>query len=289
MLVHNSNADSGTTQASSWPRELTVTALDLRHNPICPNATTSVYEEHCSGFLHVFATTCKRWGCAYCSRKKIQQLAIWTAAAAPNRLLTLTIDPAFDLSPKAAWLRTAHQVPELIRKLRLKFGPVEYLRVTELHKSGYPHYHLLVRSGYLPHQVVKDVWSTLTGATIVDLRAVEKAFSAYWYLTKYLSKMKRKTWTERHVSFSRKFVPAEVKQKPPKMNLLLQYRSDDHPYRWLADHRWHLVVTMESPHHFRTENVQQEAPCDLTNWELGIPAEPRRSAPQQQEMVTDED
>jgi hypothetical protein len=89
----------------------------------------------------------------------------------------------------------------------VKYGEVEYLRVTEVTKKGWPHYHLLLRSGFLPHKVVKTLWAELTGATIVDLRQVKKSFSAYQYLVKYLSKLHRLEWTERHVSVSKNFAP----------------------------------------------------------------------------------
>ena len=157
---------------------------------------------------------CKKWSCPSCARAKIRRLAALTLLAQPNRLLTLTIDPAKHANPRDAFLTTSAQVSELVRVLRKRFGPVEYLRVTEVTKQGWPHYHLLVRSAFLPHEVVKREWQKLTGAYIVDLRKVTKTFSAYTYLVKYLAKMHKLDWTDRHVSTSKAFFPAAATSAP---------------------------------------------------------------------------
>jgi hypothetical protein len=123
-----------------------------------------------------------------------------------------------------------------MKSLRKKFGEIEYLRITEITRRGWPHYHLLIRSAYLPHPVVKQRWTELTRATIVDLRQVQKTFSAYWYLTKYLSKLHSLGWSDRHVSFSARFFPPQ----PPPPPLPFQYDKPSveaiHPVTFLARH-----------------------------------------------------
>jgi hypothetical protein len=166
---------------------------------------------------------------------KIKRLAILCKMAAPNRLLTLTVNPAHYTSPRNAFDLTAGLVPELIRSLRKRFGEIEYLRVTELHKSGYPHYHMLVRSGFLPHACVKAAWDRLTNNQIVDLRQVDGTFQSYTYLTKYLSKMHRIEWTDRHVSYSRHFFPAGSMVKKPATDLANGKLFQQHPFVWLSE------------------------------------------------------
>ncbi len=176
---------------------------------VCPYAQTLTaysYELHADVLL---VLTCRRWSCPTCCKTKIRKLALGVRAAKPNRLLTLTVDPSLHADPKASWNATRKKVPVLVRSLRQNFGEVEYLRVTEITKRGWPHYHLLVRSGFLPHPVVKKYWNQLTGAKIVDLRQVKRSFEAYTYLVKYLSKLHKLEWTERHVSVSRNFIPPD--------------------------------------------------------------------------------
>jgi hypothetical protein len=288
VTTDNSTVFPAKPQSPKYPFHLLIAPADLRHNPICPSASTTVFDQEDQAAYHVFCTVCKRWGCAYCSRNKIRQLAVRTAAAEPNRLLTLTVDPALYTGPKDAWEKTAPKVSELFKVLRTRFGSCEYLRVTEVHKSGFPHYHLLVRSGYLPQRVVSDTWASLTGAKIVDLRAVDKKWSSYWYLTKYLANLKDKAWTERHVSYTRKFFPKEVTTFEKNDSLTLRERSAIHPYRWMTDHALEITAVVLSAHHFVLSFEHEHHADHVTNWQLGIPAEPKKDAPVQRRMISEE-
>ena len=200
----------------------------------CWNAQTLEAYSESLGRTVWMLVPCNQWSCKQCSCHKIKALAARTNEAKPNRLLTLTIDPSLWENPRASFDGTRRQVPELFRRLRLKFGEVQYLRVTELTAKGWPHYHLLVRSPYIPHSVVKLFWSELTGATIVDLRQVKSKFQTYIYLVKYLSKMHNLGWTNRHVSTSRKFFPpqAEKEKDPYKLRekTLIQQRPGNYLY-----------------------------------------------------------
>lgn len=193
-------------------------ALAFRYLGVCPHSQTLIAYSLTFQATVLFALPCRTWSCRVCAETKIKAMAIAVQLAAPNRLLTLTVDPALYLSRKEAWEKTRKCVPILIRRLRKKFGEIEYLRVTEVTKAGWPHYHLLVRSSFLPHSVVKAYWSELTGARIVDLRQVTKSFSAYKYLVKYLSKLHKLEWTERHVSMSRGFAPKKKWEPEIELN-----------------------------------------------------------------------
>ncbi len=229
----------------------------------CPRAQTLQAYSLTFGCECLLTLPCKTWGCRVCSVQKIKALSLAVQAAKPNRLLTLTIDPALHLSPAEAWKTTRKKVPLLVRKLRTKFGEVEYLRVTEVTKAGWPHYHLLVRSGYLPHSVVKSIWSEMTGARIVDLRQVLKSFSAYKYLVKYLSKLHKLEWTERHVSLSRGFAPKSAYDPEIKLDLAEKSFVNEHPSSVLArDYHGYwakrltnnvLLITPEEPIHVRND------------------------------------
>lgn len=213
-----------------------VSAPAFAYFGVCPYAQTlSAYSlTHSAQVL--FCLPCKRWSCRVCSQAKITKLAHSVRAAKPNRLLTLTVDPALYASPLHAWHETRKCVPLLIRNLRKRFGEVEYLRVTEVTKNGWPHYHLLVRSGYLPHSAVRKIWNDLTGARIVDLRKVTKSFKAYQYLVKYLSKLHKLEWTERHVSYSRGFIPDDPWQAPTPLDYADETFHSFHPANFAAEH-----------------------------------------------------
>lgn len=179
---------------------------------------------------------CQNWSCRPCAEVKIRRLAALTRDAKPNRMLTLTVNPRRWDSPRDAFDGTRRKVPELLKKLRTKFGPIEYLRVTELTHKGWPHYHLLLRSDFLPHEVVKTLWHDLTGAYIVDLRQVHQTFRAYTYLVKYLAKLHKIEWTARHVSYSKGFFPPEPKTDKPDLGFVSPSILPMHPITYLKMH-----------------------------------------------------
>lgn len=231
-----------------------------RYFGVCPHAQTLTAYSITHSAEVLFVLSCRRWSCRLCAETKIRKLAYSVRQANPNRLLTLTVDPARHASPAEAWQSTRKQVPILIRKLRAQFGEIEYLRVTEVTKKGWPHYHLLIRSGFLPHSVVKRRWEELTGAKIVDLRQVKKSFQAYQYLVKYLSKLHRLEWTERHVSLSRNFVPPQEGKNPNPIQSAEHSLFHEHPANWVAHNCVGSRLTRLSPQcHLITPRGQVDA------------------------------
>ncbi len=172
---------------------------------ICPHSQTMVAYDLDRQDDMIYALPCNQWSCRHCAVRKTRALAYRTEQAQPNRLVTLTVDPALFESPRHAFDATRRQLPEWVRVIRVRFGEFEYLRVTEVTKKGWPHYHMLARSAYIPHSVARDIWRDLTGAKIIDLRQVKKTFGCYRYLLKYLTKMHHIEWTGRHVSYSKGF------------------------------------------------------------------------------------
>lgn len=258
------------TQPVVWPRPFVISTANLLTHQFCPWAQSLTGLDSAAGEALLIGLPCKRWGCPLCARQKIRVLAAKTMLASPNRLLTLTIDPKKYNAPRDAFEHTAPLVSELIRLLRKRFGEVEYLRVTEVTKAGWPHYHLLLRSKYIPQPVVKAAWSALTGAVIVDLRQVQKSFSAFTYLVKYLTKLHKLEWTERHVSYSRAFFPAECKDEKKKSNLIDIKRISDHPYTYLA--RWYpgQVMTQIRPAAWLLDRAGNDTESPVNLLSIGV-------------------
>ena len=114
-------------------------------------------------------------------------------------------------------------------RLRRVHGEFEYFRVLEVTRKGWPHYHLIVRSEYIPHATIKSVWAELTGATIVDVRKIKKSQDVYFYLVKYLGKQKYIPWTNRRVSWTRHFFPKSDFMAADPLQLELKGWIDEHP------------------------------------------------------------
>lgn len=239
-------------------RFLTPHPSTWRDYTCCPWAKSVLAIDPETDKLILCPVTCKRWGCSYCAVRKIRKLAFLTNGAAPNRWIRLGVDPALYDGPKDAWQKTAPQFPELFRRLRLKpierwkarkkagklrdgdqcpeAAEIEYLKVTELHKSGYPHYHALLRSGYIAKDQMDAVWSQLTGAANYNwIAKIDSTFSSFRYLVKYLTKLHRLEWTERHVSYSRGFFRPEDKERLAFPERAIVERIDEHPWKWLTN------------------------------------------------------
>jgi len=232
---------------SPYPRQIRINGQTAEQLNTCPFATSIVEEHKLTGAFRLRGVTCKRWGCPACARQKIRELAQWTKLAAPNKLLTLTVNPAMHDNPELAWRDTADKVPELIRALRKRFGQVEYLRVIEETEKGWPHYHCMVRSQYLPQPVIKQLWSDLTGAEIVDIRQVSQFFNSFQYLVKYLTKLHRVDWTGRHVTYSRGFFPVPItpQNEPSEWRTIQQIKCE--PHKWLDEEMPAEIITQTAP------------------------------------------
>jgi len=125
--------------------------------------------------------------------------------AAPNRFVTLTTDAKLWEDGRAAFDGVRRKLPDFTKAIRKKIGKFEYVRVLELHKNGMPHWHLLVRSAYIPQKTISEVWASLTGSVIVDVRKACKGKHAARYVMKYMTKCKSIPWTNRRVSWSKGF------------------------------------------------------------------------------------
>ena len=207
-------------------RSLSNVHRDLK---FCPYATTLVAFSRVLDTDVVCQIKCKRWGCSHCGPRRITSLALRCKQAKPNRLLTLTVDTKLYLSKREAYDQTRRKVTELASRIRRRFKEFEYIRILEVTKKGWPHYHLLVRSPYIPHSYLRDTWAELTGATIVDVRQMKKGDNVYFYVMKYLAKQKVIPWTNRRVSWSRNFFPKNSKPKGQPLKLIDRELMTQHP------------------------------------------------------------
>ncbi len=195
----------------------------------CPYASSLIAWSAYHEAYVLIALTCKRWGCRYCGERRASLLASKVAEAKPNRLITLTINPKFHETPLSAYKSTTRKVSELSKKVRKLHGSFEYLRVLEVTKKGWPHYHLVCRSKYIPQYLLSEIWASLTGAPIVDVRMIRKHQSVYRYVLKYLCKQKYIPWTDRRVSWSRGFFPVTPETIKGKWKLTTKHWSDLSP------------------------------------------------------------
>lgn len=151
----------------------------------------------------MLALGCRSWTCTVCGPKRKALLVYRIVAASPTRFLTLT---CLHTGSKEDQLKTITlALPRLITALRKKHGPIEYFRMLEHCKDGYPHFHLLLRCKFLPQPEIKALWTKLTGATVVDIRKAHGRSTGY--VAKYLQKARDPddTWSRQRISVSKNF------------------------------------------------------------------------------------
>ena len=231
----NNIIDQADRPAASKLEFLTPRPETWKNYSSCPWAKSILQIDPETDDLLLTPVTCKRWGCLYCARRKIRKLAFLTHGANPNRWIRLGVDPQLWESPEAAWRATSPKLPECCKLIRKERGECEYLRVTELHESGWPHYHALLRSSYIPQRRLSEIWGTLTGAPVVWIAKIDQSFSTFRYLVKYLTKLHKIEWTDRHVSYSRGFFREEDLEKLAYPEKTIIERIDTHPWQWLSE------------------------------------------------------
>lgn len=139
---------------------------------------------------------CKQWDCPECGPWLRERLMDQIRHAVRNhsglyRLGTLTLPPEareWDEERQKAYLMDAWRAfRERLRRAR--GGMPGYLWVVEPHKDGTLHLHFLA-DAYIPQSWLSDTWEDLTGAPVVDIRAVDGqgSHAVASYLGKYLAK-----------------------------------------------------------------------------------------------------
>jgi hypothetical protein len=224
----------------------------------CPHALTMELQDRISGYHHFFETSCKRWSCPVCGPAKTWRLCRQIESAKPNRFVTLTTCHAGDRTPRQVWDSVRRQISELAKLLRRRYGAFEYVRVLEEHKSGYPHFHLVCRSPYIPQAELSRHWAHLAGAFIVDIRKVDPRRKVARYIAKYLGKQVENAITDRRVSFSRSFLPPREPKPESQAEWHFATRhsmSLPECLKWEIPHAsgeivnpWHVVATEFADH-----------------------------------------
>lgn len=131
---------------------------------------------------------CRSWSCPRCSRKKSRQFAGATFAHFEGSkhvtVMTLTLSGGFSKPDTfkhiaSSWNR--------LRTLMVKtFGKFKYVKVLEFHKSGKPHYHILLNR-FIPQRWLSARAARAGFGRICDIRHIDDR-GGFYYVLKYLRK-----------------------------------------------------------------------------------------------------
>lgn len=212
----------------------------------CPRVKSLIAFSHLHHSHRVYPVRCKCWTCPFCYRKNLGQLIKQIEANPPDRFLTLTARPGYMETPMQVYLRHRPFIRKLFEKARRKFGKQEYAVFCELHKSGYPHWHILQRGEFIPFKWLSATWEALTGSKIVDIRRCSNARDAARYVVKYVTKSNAHARIDprfRIVTFSKHFRGARQRNRlHPAWTVEYDRR---HPDEVIAGYKSNWKVTWE--------------------------------------------
>lgn len=162
-------------------------AEKLKRHPPCGRGTL-IGRRDDDGAILLIPLTCKKWVCPNCRPFLLARWRRTLLAGAPERKIELTCSPKDFASPWEMRVAMARALTSLVQAARRKWGTFEYAYVWELHKSGYPHLHILQRGAYIPFAWLSARWRKLTGGSHVYIEKVGDAVGGARYLLKYMAK-----------------------------------------------------------------------------------------------------
>jgi len=165
--------------------------------------------KNCDEAVFARCLRCRSWGCDSCAEMRRSLLMAQAHAGAPNRFMTLTVNPSVGESPTDRRRLLSLAFANLVKRIRRLKPKVEfeYLAACEETKAGEPHLHVLVRSPYLPQSWISDQMRDLLDSPIVDIRAINSAKKAVQYVAKYITKAPAQFAAFKRYWMSRNWLP----------------------------------------------------------------------------------
>lgn len=225
------------------------------------------------GFEDVKPLPCNRWSCAYCAPRRRAALVAQAVAGTPNKILTITVNPAvgdspedrrrllhdawkrlvkralrqFRLTPEVRWRLKAHvRTPERERRIRSATSQtpaglirrLHYMAFIERTKRGEPHLHILLRCPFVPQDWISEQMQDMLGSPIVWIEVIKGTAAAVRYVTKYVGKAPAQFGTAKRywVSAEWVIVPPDAPPPPPLDMTGVKVRRTNYP-EWLEERR----------------------------------------------------
>ncbi len=178
---------------------------DIMDHNVWPCGKGTIVGRHReTGQVYVIPACCHKWTCSRCARHLSNHWAEKAAAAAPERFITITVDPKLHKSPQSAKEKLAEAFKRFVQFWRRgrtnKHGKstisphvFEYMAVFELQQNGMPHMHILQKGDYVPQLFLKRWMEKAQVGSITDIRKIRTGYAAAKYVVKYTQKTAAKT------------------------------------------------------------------------------------------------
>lgn len=168
--------------------------------------------------VRVITLWCRCWSCEMCEPGRKRRVCREVAEGQPNIFLTLTTRYVEGGDPVAEARRQGDAFAALARLIRKRWKgrEFEYYVVREATKRGWPHLHLMIRSGFIPAKWLVEQWKALTGSYVVKIKAIYRVGNVAAYLAKYIGKAPHRFGTTKRYWHSRGWF--DVRPPEPKEN-----------------------------------------------------------------------
>jgi len=153
--------------------------------------------------------TCKSWGCTFCQPTRRAQLIAKAISGAPERFITLTVNPRVADSPSSRLRILVRGWNLIMKRLRREHpdGDLAYLCVVEETRAGEPHLHILFRGPFIAQSYLSNCMAELAESPIVDIRKIRNPLEAVRYVAKYIGKRPAQFGTSKRYWCSRNYEP----------------------------------------------------------------------------------
>jgi hypothetical protein len=129
------------------------------------------------------------------------------------------------------------------------------------------------------HQELAKAWRLDLGAPNVHIAKIDQTFSSFRYMVKYLTKLHRLEWTDRHVSYSRNFFTEESKEKLAFPERAILRKDDEHPWVYLQRRYAGEQIGLDANGCYHLPYEFCGLPADADRKTVGLPMRPEETPP----------
>ena len=161
---------------------------------------------------------CRSWICPNCTNQRKKQLIAQGIGGSPTLFLTLTyrVNQSETPNEAAPKLSRAWRLVRLRLMRHFKWKKLPFLAVIEKTEAGWPHLHILLRSRFIPVNLISQWMAELIDSPIVHIESIFSKSKSAAYCAKYCSKATQKFDTAKRYWQSRDYdlrEPPEPKDK----------------------------------------------------------------------------
>ena len=125
--------------------------------------------------LIVASLKCKAWTCPDCVDYRKRRMMAEACGGIPNTFITLTSRKTTKQTPSEAAKRLAHAWRLLRLRIMRRYHRknLPFYAVFEKTKAGWPHLHILARTGWISQRFMSTVMAELIDSPHVDIRRID--------------------------------------------------------------------------------------------------------------------